>query len=79
MIGEFVVGRTSFETDCSTFLSALPRDQTVGNLSLRAELGWRDERYWRVHAVLGAKGKIAKGRGRGGSVTRIGTSRAALG
>lgn len=69
------MARVSIETDRSTFLSALPKGQSVGNMRLRTELGWRDERYWRVHSSLVDAGQIVKGRGRGGSVLRVAKSR----
>ena len=64
------MARPTLEADRQTFLSALPRKDTIGNISLRTELGWRDERYWRVHHSLVEDGRIVRGRGRGGSVGR---------
>ena len=42
-----------------------------GNISLRTELGWTDETYWKVHYILIEDGKIERGLGRGGSVSII--------
>ena len=40
----------------------------LGNGALRKQLGWTEPRYWRAHEFLLDKGKIVKGRDRGGSV-----------
>ena len=39
-----------------------------GNKSLRHELGWEEEFYWKVQGQLISQGQIATGRGQGGSV-----------
>ncbi len=55
--------------DAKVFMATLRKlRERVGNGFLRQSLGWREERYWRVHEVLLEKGKIVRGRGRGGSV-----------
>lgn len=42
-----------------------------GNVSLRATLNWDEDFYWKVQGRLIEDGKIAPGRGRGGSVRII--------
>lgn len=64
------MGRPTIADDMTTFLSALPRDEAIGNIALRAALGWSDTRYWRIHGSLFEGGRILRGRGRGGSVRR---------
>jgi hypothetical protein len=64
------MARPSVNDDAKTFLAALRKlKATVGNGFLRAQLDWRDERYWKAHSFLLEKGRIVRGRGRGGSVT----------
>jgi hypothetical protein len=65
------MARPTIAEDSKTFLSALRRVESIGNARLRETLGWNEGRYWKVHADLFEKGKIAKGRGRGGSVSRL--------
>ena len=63
------MARPSVTEDRRTFLSALKRlKASVGNKSFREQLGWKEDRYWRVHAILLEAGLIERGRGRGGSV-----------
>ena len=63
------MARVSIDDDAKVFVSTLRKIKArVGNGFLREQLGWRDERYWRVHGLLRDKGKIVPGRGRGGSV-----------
>jgi DNA repair exonuclease SbcCD ATPase subunit len=58
---------------CGAFLAALPSDGgTVGNGTLQRELGWDDVRYAAVRDHLLSEARIEKGRGRGGSVRRVG-------
>jgi type I restriction enzyme M protein len=64
------MARPSIDEDCKTFLSALRRKDVVGNITLRSQLGWREERYWKVHQSLCENGRIVRGRGKGGSVAR---------
>ena len=65
------MARPSTAEDMKTFLSALPRNQSIGNISLRSALGWSDTRYWRIHGNLVDTGRIVRGRGRGGTVARL--------
>jgi type I restriction enzyme M protein len=44
---------------------------SAGNIRLQAELGWKDETYWAVHAELVDEGIVAPGRGKGGSVALV--------
>ena len=63
------MARPSVTDDRRTFLSSLRRlGSSVGNKSFREHLGWKEDRYWRVHALLLEAGLIVRGRGRGGSV-----------
>ena len=43
----------------------------IGNGNLQRQLGWAEDRYWKVHEELVDSGLIAKGRGQGGSVILI--------
>ena len=55
------------------FLAALTADGgTIGNGTLQRELGWDDARYESVRHRLLNEGRIEEGRGRGGSVRRVG-------
>ncbi len=65
------MARPSIDQDKRTFLKAVPRKDHVANGALRGELGWTDARYWRVHSELVMEGKIVKGRGRGGTLSRV--------
>jgi hypothetical protein len=64
------MARPSINDDSKAFLSAIRRIDSIGNSALRKTLGWNEDRYWKVHAVLVESDKIVKGRGRGGSVSR---------
>jgi hypothetical protein len=64
------MARPTISDDSKKFLTALKRVDSIGNARLREELGWNENRYWKVHADLFERGKIVKGRGRGGSVAR---------
>ena len=67
------MARPTFNEDRKTFLSVVRKQSDfVGNGALRSELGWREDRYWKVHSVLIEEGRIVRGRGRGGSVRRAG-------
>ncbi|QYU69487.1 hypothetical protein J4558_04900 [Leptolyngbya sp. 15MV] len=56
----------------SIFLRALIKaGGSVSNPTLRSNLEWQDEKYWRVHQALWEKGQIEKGRGRGGVVLLV--------
>jgi hypothetical protein len=57
------------------FISALESlGGSAGNGKLQAELEWQDHTYWNVHAALIEDKTIAKGRGRGGSVSLAASS-----
>lgn len=67
------MARPTLAEDRKTFLAAIRKHpDTVGNLALRSELGWSEDRYWKVHTSLVDDGRIERGRGRGGSVRRAG-------
>jgi hypothetical protein len=58
--------------DESRLLQEIPADgSNVGNISLRRDLGWNDQRYWDVRRGLLDKGLISLSRGRGGGVRRV--------
>ena len=63
------MARPTINEDRKKFLQALGKN-TYGNGALRKALGWAESRYWKVHAALLEEGRITKGRGRGGSVSR---------
>ena len=63
------MARPTISDDAKKLLSALRKVDSIGNARLRETLGWNEARYWKVHADLFEKGKILKGRGRGGSVS----------
>jgi hypothetical protein len=67
------MARPTLAEDRKTFMSAIRKHpESVGNLALRSELGWSEDRYWKVHGALCDAGRIERGRGRGGSVRRAG-------
>jgi type I restriction enzyme M protein len=67
------MARPSLADDRKVFLAALGRrKEAVGNLTLRERLGWKEDRYWKVHSSLVEDKRIIPGRGRGGSVRKAG-------
>jgi hypothetical protein len=51
------------------FIDALEKlGGSSGNKSLREELGWDEDLYWKVQGNLISEGRLAPGRGKGGSV-----------
>ena len=52
-------------------LARLPPDATVGNVTLRSQLGWSKSHYWDIRNYLIDRGVLASGRGKGGSVRLI--------
>lgn len=63
------MARPTIDDDAKAFLATLRKlKSSVGNGFLRTQLGWGDQRYWKAHSFLLAKGRIVRGRGRGGSV-----------
>jgi hypothetical protein len=64
--------RPTVEDDKLAFLKRLAKlGRSSGNVRLRSELKWTEERYWRTHSILLDEGSIVRGRGKGGSVTLI--------
>ena len=58
--------KRSFE---DTLLNMIPGDGTaIGNMTLIKKLGWDEDRYWSVRDHLVNDGKIALGKGKGGSI-----------
>ncbi|WP_156155415.1 hypothetical protein [Curtobacterium flaccumfaciens] len=52
-------------------LALLPQDgATVGQIKLQDQLGWSDE-YWAIRDSLEDKGLVKRGRGRGGTLSRV--------
>ena len=65
------MARPTLNEDCKVFLVSLRKKaKPVGNGALRKELGWAETRYWKVHESLIEAGRIMRGRGRGGSVSK---------
>jgi hypothetical protein len=59
-------------TDEERFLSLLPEDgRAVGNGGVRQQLGWDEEKYFRVRDRLLEKELIYRGKGRGGSASLV--------
>ena len=59
-------------SDKEKFIKLVPEDgSTVGNFSLKKDLGWDDEKYWNIRDELISDGMISVGRGKGGSVYRL--------
>ena len=53
-------------------LAKVPQDGTkIGNSSLRVELNWQEDCYWRIRNTLIDYGLLEMGHGKGGSVGRI--------
>ncbi len=64
-----MMARPKLAEDEKTFVATLRKLRVrVGNGYFREHLGWSEERYLRVREHLLEKGKVAKGRGRGGSI-----------
>jgi len=58
--------------DKNILFDKIPSDGTpVGNVTLRSQLKWDDEKYWNVRNELLEEGMIGLGRGKGGSVFRL--------
>jgi len=66
------MSRPSVEDDKIHFVECLERlGGSAGNVTLRTQLNWEDDRYWRTHSLLLDEGRIVRGRGKGGSVTLV--------
>lgn len=66
------MARPTVEDDKAAFLKTLDeRGGNAGNKTLRETLAWEDARYWRTHTILIDEGLILRGRGKGGSVSRV--------
>ena len=59
-------------SNLNIFLRAIPDNRPIGNVSLRTRLGWDEAKYWKIHRRARAQGHIAVGKGRGGSVVKVG-------
>jgi|HubBroStandDraft_4_1064222.scaffolds.fasta_scaffold1051793_2 hypothetical protein len=57
--------------DNEMLLELVPKDgSSIGNVTLIGELGWAQEKYWRVRERLLESGHLERGKGKGGSVRR---------
>jgi hypothetical protein len=66
------MGRPSVDQDKLSFIEKLKAEGgTAGNVHLRGELQWEEDRYWRTHGLLADEGVIFRGRGKGGSVSLV--------
>lgn len=60
------------EDDKETLLKHVPQNGlSIGNVTLRKQLRWDEERYWQTRDALVDEQKISLGRGKGGSVRRV--------
>ena len=58
--------------DQTALLAKVPENgDTIGNLKLCHELGWKESRYQSARDALVAAGILAKGQGRGGTLRRV--------
>ena len=60
----------AFETE---LLQHVPASGSKGNVSLMRTLDWPEETYWLIRKRLIDNGVLETGRGKGGSVLRVGT------
>ncbi len=61
--------------DADMLMELVPEDgSSVGNGWLVAQLGWSEDKYWKVREILLEKGQLERGRGKGGSVRRSATN-----
>jgi len=66
-------GNLTHESDAEKLFKMIPTDgSNIGNTTLRNNLGWDSEKYLAVRRTLIDKGSISTGRGKGGSVHRLG-------
>jgi len=60
------------KTEKDIFFESIPADgSAIGNTTLQKILGLAPEKYWKIRDELRTEGRIATGRGKGGSVYRI--------
>lgn len=65
--------------DDEYFLKNLPPDGSpIGNKALREKLKWDEDKYWKVRDELLESGSVKRGRGNGGSVSKIEIDAAAI-
>ncbi len=63
------MARATLADDEKTFVTTLRKLRTrLGNQAFRTYLGWSESRYLKVKETLVEKGRVIKGRGRGGSI-----------
>ncbi len=62
-------------TDASAFLDKIRLSGgRISNRALQQQLGWKDEKYWKIHQQQFDAGMIEKGKGQGGTVILISKS-----
>ena len=52
-------------------LAMVPHDAPIGNVTLRARLGWDEALYWDIRNRVMGRGLLVSGRGKGGSVRLV--------
>ncbi len=57
-------------SDKEMLLGLVRGEQSVGNVTLQRQLGWKAEKYWRIRDNLIDDGLLERGKGMGGSVRR---------
>lgn len=66
------MARPTLDQDAEVFLEKLRQEGgSCGNYSLKSQLGWGDDRYWRTHAMVVDEGLAVRGRGRGGTIILV--------
>lgn len=60
--------RTVPDEDEEKLLGLVPEHDAIGNMALRGQLGWDEDKYWPVRDGLLDAGLLERGRGQGGSV-----------
>ncbi len=69
---------SSLSPDAQALLALLPAaGTTAGNIGLRNQLGWDEARYEAAREELDAAGLVTRGRGKGGSLARVGAAASA--
>ncbi len=53
--------------DADMLMELVPEDgSSVGNGWLMTQLGWSEDKYWKVREILLEKGQLERGRGKAG-------------
>lgn len=62
-------------TDKESLLDNVPKDgSAIGNVTLRKQLAWDEDKYWAIRDELIDEEKLTLGKGKGGSVRRTPTT-----